>query len=208
MPIAVRVLVAVLVLGVCGGLAALHLSGRTGATGSAEALVPRAVRVTSPPDAAAASSAAATPDLVVHVAGAVAAPGVQRLPAGARVGDAVSAAGGPTAVADLGRVNLAAPLVDGTQVYVPAVGEAVPFVVNPGGSGPGLTAAGDAAERPVDLNTAAEAELEELPGVGPAIAAAIVRHRAEHPFAAVDDLLAVPGIGPAKLEALREHVRV
>ena len=123
------------------------------------------------------------------------------------MGDAVSAAGGPTAVAELGRVNLAAPLVDGTQVYVPAVGEAVPSVLTPGGSGPGPATAGEA-ERPVDLNTAAEAELEELPGVGPAIAAAIVRHRAEHPFAAVDDLLAVPGIGPAKLEALREHVRV
>lgn len=211
-PFAIQVLVAVLVLGVCGGLAAMRLSGRGGAgsAGAAEALVPRAVRVTTPAETSSSAADGATAGVVVHVAGAVATPGVQHLPVGARVGDAVTAAGGPTPAADLGRVNLAAPLTDGTQVYVPATGETVPAVVDPAGAGgsSGASVATSHEEQPVDLNTAAEADLEELPGIGPAIAAAIVRYRTEHRFAMVDDLLDVPGIGPAKLEALRERVRV
>lgn len=140
--------------------------------------------------------------LVVHVAGAVAAPGVYELPVGARVHDAVDAAGGASARADPAAINLAAPVVDGERVYVALVGESPPPVV--AGSPP----AGSAAPAgPVDLNHATAEQLDELPGVGPATAAAIVQHRAEHgPFATVEDLDAVSGIGPAKLEALRELV--
>lgn len=141
--------------------------------------------------------------VVVHVAGAVLAPGVQRLPAGSRVIDAVEAAGGLRPDADAGRVNLAAELTDGTQIYVPAVGEAAP---------PAGTAAGGAAEAGdglVDLNTANSAALEELPGIGPATAAAIIDHRERNgPFVSVDGLLEVRGIGEAKLAQLRDLVRV
>ena len=138
--------------------------------------------------------------VVVHVAGAVMAPGVQRLAAGSRVIDAIEAAGGLRADADADRVNLAAELVDGTQVYVPAVGEPAPPAVS-GSSG---TPAG-----PIDLNTADEAALETLPGVGPATAAAIIDHRERNgPFASVDELLDVRGIGEAKLAQIRDLVRV
>ncbi len=112
----------------------------------------------------------------------------------------MEASGGLASEADADRINLAAELVDGAQVYVPRVGEDPPG---------GHSAAADDAEGPVDLNTADTARLETLPGVGPATAAAIIDHRTRHgPFAAVDDLLAVRGIGEAKLAALRDLVRV
>jgi competence protein ComEA len=153
-----------------------------------------------------ASSTTIATDVVVHVAGAVTKPGVQRLKAGSRVVDAVDAAGGAVPEADLGRINLAAVLEDGQQVYVPKVGESGGGAVAAGGgsSGGADDAAGTGA--PVHLNTATESELEALPGIGPALAAAIVAYRTEHgPFSSVDDLLEVRGIGQAKLEALREQ---
>jgi competence protein ComEA len=153
------------------------------------------------------SSAAATGDqVVVHVAGAVATPGVQRLDAGSRVIDAVGAAGGLAPDADASRLNLAAELVDGQQVYVVRVGEAAPAVPASGGAGP---APGGGPEPPIDLNTATAADLEELPGIGPATAAAIIEHREQHgPFPSVESLLDVRGIGDAKLAELRDRVVV
>lgn len=138
--------------------------------------------------------------VVVHVAGAVVHPGVQQLPASARVVDAVDAAGGLTPEADAGRVNLAAELVDGSQIYVPALGEEPAAVVGAEtGSGEG----------PVDVNVADGATLETLPGIGPSTAAAIIDHRERNgPFTSVDGLLAVRGIGEAKLAELRDLVRV
>jgi competence protein ComEA len=148
----------------------------------------------------------AVAEVVVHVAGAVAAPGVQRLPAGARVVDAVDAAGGAAPDADLGRINLAAVLADGQQVYVPRAGESPPAPITPSSGAPD-GAAGTVAL--VDLNTATAAELEELPGVGPTTAGAIIAHREQHgPFGSVDDLLDVRGIGEAKLEQLRDLATV
>jgi competence protein ComEA len=142
-------------------------------------------------------------DLVVHVAGAVARPGVLHLRPGARVVDAIDAAGGLAPEADGARINLAAPVADGTRVYVPAVGEALPAAVGTEADGDG------AAAGPVDLNTADEAALDALPGIGPATAKAIVAHRAEiGRFTSVDQLLDVRGIGPAKLEELRPLVTV
>jgi competence protein ComEA len=144
--------------------------------------------------------------LVVHVAGAVVAPGIHELGAGARVVDAVEAAGGLTADADAARINLAAPVADGARVYVVAVGEAAPPVA----AGGEPTDGGDAAPAgPVNINTADAAALDALPGVGPATAAAILEHRSKiGSFTSVDQLLDVPGIGEAKLEALRDLVTV
>jgi competence protein ComEA len=149
-------------------------------------------------------------EVVVHVAGAVATPGVQRLPAGSRVVDAVDAAGGAAADADQTRINLAAPLEDGQQVYVPRVGELGGGAGAPGGGGAaGGEGAGDGPAAVVDLNTAGVDELDALPGIGPAIAQAIVDHRDQNgPFASVDQLLDVRGIGEAKLEDLRDRVTV
>lgn len=144
-------------------------------------------------------------EIVVHVAGAVARPGLVRLPSGARVADALAAAGGPAQGADLDRLNLAAPLADGTRLYVPFVGQPVPADV--GLSTPGTDAKGPTAV--VDLNTATATELESLPGIGPATAQAILDYRARRGrFRSVEELLAVRGIGPAKLAALRGRVRV
>lgn len=141
--------------------------------------------------------------LVVHVAGAVHAPGVVEVPVGTRVGEALDAAGGASDDADLDALNLAAPVADGQQVYVPREGEAVPAPVAGGGAptGPSGTL--------VDLNTADVSALDTLPGIGPALAQRIVDWRSAHgPFGSVDALLEVSGIGPATLERLRDLVTV
>jgi competence protein ComEA len=145
----------------------------------------------------------------VHVAGAVVRPGLVRLPAGARVADAVDAAGGLRPDADLDRLNLAAPLTDGQRVWVPIVGQDAPPEVDPSGGSGGGSGAGGGVPAIVDLNTASATELESLPGIGPATAQAILdqRHRVGR-FRSVDDLLDVRGIGPSKLAALRDRVRV
>jgi competence protein ComEA len=163
------------------------------------------------------SSTTEATEVVVYVAGQVQRPGVLHLRSGARVVDAIDGAGGLAASADGARLNLAAPLQDGQRVYVPAVGEAPPPLVEPSGGGTGATT-GDAGAgtggaptpgAPVDLNTATEADLDALPGVGPATAQAIVQHRDEvGGYTSVDQLLDVPGIGPAKLERIRPLVRV
>ena len=146
-------------------------------------------------------------DIVVDVEGAVLRRGVHHLRAGARVTDAVGAAGGLAPTADGARLNLAAVLQDGQRVYVPAVGEQPPPVVGPGSTSGGSTA--DAPAAPVNLNTADEAALDSLPGIGPATAAAIVRHREQiGGYTSVDQLGDVRGIGAAKLDQLRPLVTV
>jgi competence protein ComEA len=146
------------------------------------------------------STTAPAADLVVQAAGAVTRPGVYRLPPGSRVVDLIDAAGGAVPGAAPDQLALAALLSDGERVYVPRVGEAVP---PPVAGGSGGTPAG-----PLDLNRATIEELEELPGVGPATAQAIVDHRERNgPFGAVEELLDVRGIGEAKLDALRDLVR-
>ena len=141
-------------------------------------------------------AAAEAPRLVVHVVGAVRRAGLFRLPEGARVADALTRAGGPTARADLSLVNLAAPLADGQQVVVPRRG--------PPGSAPvGAPSTG----MKVSLAMATVEQLDELPGIGPITAQKIVDWRATHgPFRSVEDLDAIPGIGPARVEQLRDLV--
>lgn len=141
----------------------------------------------------------------VHVAGAVAHPGVYALPSGAIGDEAVAAAGGALAEADLGRVNLAGKLADGQQFYLPRKGEAVPDVAG------GVDGAGTvpAPGRAVNLNTATVGDLDELPGIGTATAQKIIDHRSKHgPFTDVRQLLDVPGIGEGKLAALEGLVTV
>ncbi|GAB4083606.1 hypothetical protein GCM10028784_02360 [Myceligenerans cantabricum] len=167
------------------------------------------------PDAAGAgggatgSASALSGDVVAHVVGAVRKPGLVELPGGARIADAVEAAGGPTSEADLSGVNLARPVSDGEQIHVPRPGEtpeepaamSVPEPGDPAGAAPGT---GE-----VDVNTADPAALETLSGIGPALARAIIEWRtANGPFASVDELDDVPGIGPAVLEGIRPEVHV
>jgi competence protein ComEA len=164
-------------------------------------LVPRVLGhggSTAPPVAiirpAAATHSAAKPQLIVDVTGAVRRPGLVHLAQGTRVADALAAAGGATAKADTGLVNLAAPLADGEQVVVPSRGAA----------GAAAPAGPDAPPAPVNLNTATVEQLDALPGIGPATAAKIVDFRQEHGFFhSVEELDAVPGIGPARIEQLK-----
>lgn len=152
--------------------------------------------------AAAPAASAATPGVVVHVVGRVAHPGVVTLAPGARVTDAVEAAGGLRRDADVTHVNLARPVADGEQIVVPKVGETPP----PATPGEGTGAASDGR---VDLNTADAAALDALPGIGPVLARRIVDHRTEHgPFPDVASLSDVPGIGPALEEKLADLVSV
>jgi competence protein ComEA len=178
-----------------------------------ELLLPRAGEgpgAGAPPPSGASSTTAAPAELVVHAAGAVAVPGVHRLPVGSRVGDLLAAAGGPTGEADLDRVNLAAALADGERIWFPRVGEQEPSVVAGERAAPAEPGApGVGAGGLVDINQATTEELDTLPGVGPATASAIIEHRERNgPFRTVEDLLAVPGIGDAKLAQLRDLVRV
>jgi competence protein ComEA len=138
-------------------------------------------------------------DLVVDVTGAVRRPGVYRMPAGSRVNDAVTRAGGPTSKAELEAVNLAARLADGQQVVVP---ERLATAAT------ASTAAATAEDGPISLGTATVEQLEEIDGIGPVTAGDIVDFRDQHGgLSSVDQLDQVPGIGPATMEALRERLQ-
>ncbi len=200
--------VAVVAVSVVVAIVVGALLWRGGGSSPAELILPKAggadVGAEATPGASSTTIASVGVEVVVHAAGAVVVPGVYHLPSGARVADLVEAAGGPSSVADVDRVNLAAPLTDGMRVYLPAVGEAVPSVT---GDATGASPTQDAG--PLDLNTATLEQLDTLPGVGPATAAAIVEERDRRGgFRSVDDLLDVRGIGEAKMAQLRSRVRV
>lgn len=141
--------------------------------------------------------------VVVDVAGKVRRPGIATLPIGARVVDALEAAGGVRRGVDLTTLNLARVLVDGEQIVV---GVAAPGgVAAPAASAPGAPAVGSGSM--VNINSATQTELEELPGVGPVTAAAILQWRSDNgPFTAVDELLEVSGIGDATLAEIAPFV--
>lgn len=156
---------------------------------------------TSTPDAGAQNTP--TPDTIeVYVIGAVTNPGVYVLPAGSRVHEAVTSAGGAAADADLERVNLSAFLADGQRLYLPRVGELVPPEDTsrlPGGP--------DASSPMVNINSADAQTLVTLPGIGETKAAAILSYRSLHgPFTSLDELLNVPGIGQVILDDIRSLI--
>jgi competence protein ComEA len=141
--------------------------------------------------------------VAVHVAGRVRRPGLVRLPAGSRVHDAIRAAGGVTAGADLDAVNLARRLTDGEQVRIPGPGDPAPPLPPGAAATPGVTPSA-----PLDLNTATLEQLDALPGVGEVTAGHILAYRSAHPFTTVDQLLEVPGIGQRRFDQLKDLVTV
>ncbi len=158
--------------------------------GAPARVAPPAMAIGSP-----AHPTATTSILFVHVAGEVRAPGLYELHQGARIADAIAAAGGPTRKADVDAVNLADVVADAMKVEVPARGEAV------------TPTSSMSASPLIDLNSADVMTLEQIPGIGPVRAAAIVQHRDERgPFTSIDQLLEVSGIGPATLESIRSYV--
>ncbi len=135
--------------------------------------------------------------LVVDVAGAVRRAGLYRLRSGARIDDAIAAAGGPTGKAQLDTVNLAAPVADGEQIVVPGRGAAGVAAASP-------PVAGSSPSAPLDLNSATLEQLENLPGIGPVTAQKILDYRQAHgAFHSVAELEGVPGIGPAHMAQLK-----
>jgi competence protein ComEA len=150
-----------------------------------------------PPIAIERGPEAVTGRVTVHVSGPVADPGLVRLAPGSRVADALAAAGGVTAEADLVSLNLAAPVVDGSQVVVP--------LLQPGGA----ANPGGIDDSGIHVNSADVVQLQQLPGVGPVLAQRIADYRDTNgPFVTVEDLLDVPGIGEGKLAALRDAVTI
>ncbi len=154
---------------------------------------------------AAASPTASPVPILVDVTGEVRKPGVYEFTEGDRVIDAIQAAGGATAKANLEALNLAAPVQDGVQVLVPAKvpvsGSAPPGTTGTSPGAPGATL--------VNINTASATELETLPGIGEVLSQAIVDYRTQNgPFASVDDLESVSGIGPSILDDVRDSVTV
>lgn len=178
--------------------------------------------VTSPTSSGGATSGgdtAGSGQIVVDVDGAVAHPGLYKLPADSRVQAALAAAGGLSPQADAHRINRAAKLHDGQKLYVLSQGESTPPLAassDQGCEGQACTSAdggvaGSDAEGQglVNINTANAAQLTQLPGVGPAIAQKIIDYRtANGSFTSVDDLTKVPGIGAAKLAQIKSHARV
>ncbi|MGH2752976.1 MAG: ComEA family DNA-binding protein [Actinomycetota bacterium] len=163
----------------------------------APAIVAPPASTAAAPSPGGAPSAAGAP-VLVHVAGFVRAPGLYELPTGARVADAIAAAGGARDAGDLDAVNLAQVVTDGLKVEVPRRGAA------PAPSASSTAAAGGGA---VSLNSADASVLESIPGIGPVKAAAIVQYRTENgAFTSLDQLLEVSGIGPATLESIRPYV--
>lgn len=182
--------------------------------------LPRPVQVTATPAFPAAQASASVPSdgsiappagsqpvetiqLIVDVTGWVKDPGVYTFDPGARVIDAVDAAGGARDGAELSLLNLAAPLTDGQQVLVPKKGAV------PGGTAGGTPGTVGGSGGLINVNTADAATLETLDGIGEVLAGTIVQYREENgPFTSVDQLEEVPGIGPSTLEAIRDQVTV
>ncbi len=142
------------------------------------------------------------PEVLVHVAGAVAEPGVVELEEGARIKDAIDAAGGLLDKADIRTINLAAEVADGSKVYIPKLGEEISAGISSNDSG------SQSSDGKVNINTASKEELMKLPGVGASTADAIIAERKKGKFKSIQDLKRISGIGDKKFEKLEPHIRV
>ena len=142
------------------------------------------------------------PMIGVHVTGAVVEPDrVYYLPEGARVSDAIEAAGGANAEADLSQLNLAGYIKDGQRIYVPTVGEKIENIAN--------TAGENQENLLTNINLASKIELLDLPGIGETYAERIIQHREENgPFETIEDIMKVKGIGESKFNDLKDKITV
>lgn len=164
----------------------------------------------SPDDAdesSAKSSSAA--EVYVDVDGAVVRPGVYRLKDGARVSQAIDAAGGLAAEADVTGLNRASKITDGQKIYVPTVGEQQAAAAVGGADSAAVASGAGSSSGLVNINTASAAELQTLSGIGPSMAQSIIDERTQNgAFASVDDLMRVSGIGEKKLAKIKDCICV
>ena len=156
------------------------------------------------------SKATAETEVYVDVDGAVASPGVYRLKVGSRVSQAIDAAGGLTAEADVTGLNRASKVTDGQKIYVPTVGEQQTALAAGGAEGGTAAVSGAGASSGlVNINTASAVELQTLSGIGPSMAQSIIDERTQNgAFASVDDLMRVSGIGEKKLAKIKDCICV
>ncbi len=152
--------------------------------------------------------------IIVHITGEVKNTGILVLKEEARIADAIESAGGATEEADLNKINLAYTLKDGQKIYIPNKEDEENIAYITEGSGNNVSVEnGDESEMKekikININTASQAELEELPGIGEAIASRIIEYREENgTFNKIEDLLNVKGIGDAKFAEIKEYVVV
>lgn len=209
------VVVAILVvIAAASGLAMASFNSRTSGVSfercdEASASDVRGSGDASPDDESSAKSSSAA-EVYVDVDGAVVRPGVYRLKDGARVSQAIDAAGGLTAEADVAGLNRASKVTDGQKIYVPTVGEQqAAAAVGGAESGAATTPGAGSSSELVNINTASAAELQTLSGIGPSMAQSIIDERTKNgAFASVDDLMRVSGIGEKKLAKIKDCICV
>ena len=211
------VVVAMLVvIAMASGLAMASFGGESGGVsferndGSGTSVEREAEDALSDDAAGSSKKSSSAAEVYVDVDGAVASPGVYRLKEGARVSQAIDAAGGLTAEADVTGLNRASKVADGQKIYVPKVGEQQAVTAGGGADGGAVVTSGanDAAGL-VNINTASAAELQTLSGIGPSMAQSIIDERTKNgPFASVDDLMRVSGIGEKKLAKIKDCICV
>lgn len=211
------VIVAMLVvIAMASGLAMASVGGRSGnvsferVEGSGPSVEPGSSDPSDDASDGSSSGASAETEMYVDVDGAVASPGVYRLKDGARVSQAIDAAGGLTAEADVTGLNRAAKVTDGQKIYVPTVGEQQAALAAGGAEGGAAAVSGAGASSGlVNINTASAAELQTLSGIGPSMAQSIIDERTQNgAFASVDDLMRVSGIGEKKLAKIKDCICV
>lgn len=164
----------------------------------------------SPGDDESSAKSSSGTEVYVDVDGAVVRPGVYRLKDGARVSQAIDAAGGLTAEADVTGLNRASKITDGQKIYVPTVGEQQAAAAVGGAESSAATTPGAGSSSGlVNINTASATELQKLSGIGPSMAQSIIDERTKNgAFASVDDLMRVSGIGEKKLAKIKDYICV
>lgn len=211
------VVVAMLVvIAMASGLAMASFGGKSDGVaferndGSGTSVEREAEDVLSDDAAGSSKKSSSAAEAYVDVDGAVVRPGVYRLKDGARVSQAIDAAGGLTAEADVTGLNRASKITDGQKIYVPTVGEQqAAAAVDGAESGAATTPGAGSSSGLVNINTASAAELQTLSGIGPSMAQSIIDERSKNgPFASVDDLMRVSGIGEKKLAKIKDGICV
>lgn len=195
-----------LLLGVIGSFGGMTLTNR----------VQPAPIVITPPEPTPLPEATATPGLIrVYVNGAVAQSAVYELPPHSLVQQAIEAAGGFEAEANTAVINLAQPLADGMQIYVPAQGEEIPASIlvttanQPSEAKPAEAGVAASSGGLININTASQAELETLPGIGPSTAQNIITHRDSNgPFPTIENIMDVSGIGDGRFQQIKDLITV